>query len=159
LFPAQMPRKLEQSNRRAGALIALFIGVLLTAACGPQVVVNAGPSVPSMIPMEAGPHLTEHSAVVAYEYGLCEDDADCTPVGCGGAVCASDSDPAVCLISDVSACMARVTPTDCGCVFGACRWARSAEVLQCSGLAEPITGDRGFRRLHPLEEYPARLTD
>lgn len=103
--------------------------------------------------------IEERTPIVAYEFGQCEQDADCAPRGCGGAMCSTDDEPAVCLHSPVSECLARVPASSCGCVEGVCRWARDANVLLCSIQDDPPAGNRGFRNDARNDEYPLRLTD
>lgn len=123
--------------------------------------VTAGSSEPLSERASVDPfaHLEEQTPVGAYEYGRCSTNADCAPRGCGGAMCSTDEEPAVCLHSAVSECLAQVPSTDCGCVEGVCRWARSANVLLCSIQDDAPAGTRGFRNPGIEAEYPLRLTD
>jgi len=137
-------------RRLAGAAVSALV-----ATCGPQAVVSSG----SASPPADDPfgRMEQRIAAVAYEFGLCEHDADCAPRGCGGAVCSTNDEPAVCNAGDVAACFATVPSQHCGCVDGACRWDRTAPVMQCSQLASERASNRPFRPVDGLGEmYPIR---
>jgi hypothetical protein len=124
--------------------------------------VGAGSSVPIAERASSGPFdgLEEQTAIVAFEFGACEVDADCAALSCGGAVCGPlEDEPAVCAMSRVGECLSNVPSSSCACVEGACRWSRHAPVLLCATMDDPPAGNRGFRNPGRLEEYPLRLSD
>ncbi|MCB9521501.1 MAG: hypothetical protein H6700_12905 [Myxococcales bacterium] len=133
------------------AVVAIAVG------CAPAPVVSSGSSTPPDGPMAPFQRMNHDLAAVAFEFGLCEADADCAPRGCGGSICSPDDVPAVCEVNDVSECFARVPSAECGCVDGACRWARTAPVMQCSQLIADRPSNRPFRSTDPPEMYPIRL--
>lgn len=131
-------------------LSALFAG----CATGPAPVVNAGSSDPgrSAPPVALLPDRTH---IPAWEFGLCETDADCVPGGCTGGLCAPAETAAVCSVTEVGMCLATVPSGQCGCVEGSCRWTRSIEVMQCAGLAAPRPQTQPFLGFDRRSPYPS----
>lgn len=131
-------------------LATLALLVATTAGCffnkPPRSVVNAGASTPleQRESSNAWDGLNERSAVVAYEFGACESDADCAPRGCDGAVCSPDGFEGTCMTDPVASCLADLRGDGCGCVEGFCRWARSPQVMACSTIIAPRAGSRPY---------------
>ena len=144
------------------ALSVAALGLTLVrcgAGARDRVVVSGGDSTPLSERADPSPYdgIEDRTAIVAYEFGRCDADSDCSLVGCGGGMCGSESEPAVCAESAVSACLARVGPGACGCVEGVCRWARTAPVLQCARYEDEPPESRGrYRGPGPYDEYPLR---
>lgn len=144
--------------------LALTAFLLLTFASGcvftkeSPYPVNAGDSTPvsEREVQDAYARITDRTAIVAFEYGRCETDADCLPRGCDNAVCAPEGIMNTCVTDTVSACLANVPTESCGCTDeGVCRWTRNNLVLQCARIAtedndtRPYGGGEG-------EAYPWR---
>lgn len=94
--------------------------------------------------------------VPAYEFGLCETSRDCRPRGCGGAVCSTNEEPAVCSADPVAECFAAIPSAYCGCFDGACRWERTAPVMQCAIVGADRPSNRPVPGNDDPDMYPIR---
>lgn len=120
--------------------------------------VNAGDSTPvsERGDDDAYARIIDRTPIVAFEYGRCEADSDCLPRGCDNAVCSPDGFASTCVTDEVSACLAKVPTSQCGCTDeGVCRWTRNMQVMQCARIviegseSRPYDGGEG-------EAYPWR---
>lgn len=144
------------------ALVAAILLMGLAQGCGirGKVVVSSRSAMPVESRENPTPYdgMVDQSAIVAYEFGLCETDLDCST---SAGFCSTAELPASDLRGPVSECLERVPAEHCACVEGACRWRRVAPTMQCAVLAEQVLGlgVRGFDGLSADEEYPVRLWD
>lgn len=153
-------------SRVAPTIAALASILCLTATgCGAfstEPVVNAGSSVPVLERAEPDPFLVlrDESPVAAYEYGACSSDADCVTDACNGATCAPARETmGVCLTSRVSACLATLEDSSCGCVEGYCRWARNAATLTCANRDDFRPSTRQYVGVEQPTLYPVMLME
>jgi eight-cysteine-cluster-containing protein len=148
------------SNSRAVAARFAVVWLIFGGAFGcarSAPVISAGAATPlSERSDDPYARLEDRTVVPAYEFGACERDIDCAPRGCGGAVCSPEDVPAVCMTGPVAECFSEVQPSACGCVDGACRWARTAPVMQCAVVGGDRPTNRPFRGVDPPEMYPIR---
>ena len=111
-----------------------------------EVVVNRGPATPlaQRTDARAFDAIPDRTGIAAHEFGACESDADCAPRGCEGSVCSPEEHPAVCNVSQLAMCLATLSPRECGCHEGFCRWARTPPVMQCAVIAQDQAGNRAY---------------
>lgn len=150
------------SRKRAAPIgqigLAVLVGVL--GGCsffGPPPVISSGSSTPAAErPGDPFARLEDRTVIPAYEFGLCDRDRDCHPTGCGGSVCSPNEEPATCSTDPVSQCFAAVPSTYCRCNEGACRWERTAPVMQCALLGADRPSNRPIRGNDDPDLYPIR---
>ena len=121
-------------------------------------VVNAGDSTPVDQREDGTPfdRILDLTPIVAFEAGRCESDADCVPQGCDNAVCAAQGTTTTCVVDRVSACLAEVSSSSCGCTDeGVCRWTRTNEVLYCARIMNDVSETRSYEGAIG-EAYPWR---
>lgn len=138
--------------------------ILLIAASGciftkeSRYPVNAGDSTPisEREDDDAYARIIDRTPIVAFEYGRCESDADCMPRGCDNAVCSPEGFASTCVTDEISACLATVPSTQCGCTDeGVCRWTRNTQVMQCARKANDVSETRAYTGAEG-ESYPWR---
>ncbi len=94
--------------------------------------------------------------IPAFEFGTCSSDAECAPTGCEGSMCSPNDEPAVCVTGVLAMCFAQLPASECGCVEGYCRWARTGPVNQCAVLGADSPTNRPVRGTDPAEMFPIR---
>ncbi len=145
-------------HRRAAQFGLLAIALATVFSCSKsEVVVNRGPATP--LAQRGGASafdgIPDRTGIAAHEFGACETDADCAPRGCEGSVCSPEEHPAVCNVSQLAMCLSTISPRECGCNEGFCRWARTPPVMQCAIIAQDQAGNRAYVGSEP-GRYPQR---
>lgn len=101
--------------------------------------------------------IKDRTAIVAFEYGRCETNADCAPRGCDSAVCAPAGLDATCISDQVSECLSELPSELCGCTDeGVCRWTRNNLVMECANLPLEHSQTRPYDGTPPNATYPWR---
>jgi len=104
--------------------------------------------------------IKDRTAIVAFEYGRCETNADCAPRGCDHAVCAPAGLEATCISDEVSLCLGDLPTSLCGCTDeGVCRWTRNNLVMECANLQVEKTQTRPYDGAPEQVTYPWRPYD
>ena len=150
---------MSRQTLRYTTLCALFSSVF--GGCGvfgPAPVISAGAATPAAERADDPfARLEDRTAVPAFEFGLCQTDNDCAPVGCDGSICSPNDDPSICMTGPLAQCFAAIPAEHCGCNEGACRWDRTAPVLQCALFAGDPPMNRPRTGTDPAEMYPIRV--
>lgn len=141
-------------------LTATAIFPIVLAGCGlfgPPPVISSGVATPAAERADDPfARLEDRTAVPAFEFGICNSNADCAPAGCEGSICSPNDEPSICMTGPLAQCFASIPADHCGCNEGVCRWERSAPVLRCANLAGDIPSNRP-RTGNDGEMYPLRI--
>jgi hypothetical protein len=137
-----------KSRPKSGAPLCGFVAAvvgasMLASGCG------VDPGRPGATADDPFAGLRNRTAVVGYEFGVCDTDEQCVVSACGGATCAPRGEEGVCRDSSVRDCLANVDVELCGCDEGRCRWSRAPAVQMCALLGAEKPMNRPVDGNHP----------